>query len=72
MPLDPSAEIWRIVGSNAAPHYIDLRGIDSGPSLCNQTMVLKYVERSLRRKFLLEAKREEANLDRNCTNVRSS
>jgi hypothetical protein len=34
---NPSAEIWRIAGSHAAPYHFGLE-VDSGPLLCNQTM----------------------------------
>ena len=39
-PIKPFLRLrfWRIEGSNAAPHHFGLEGIDSGPSLCNQTM----------------------------------
>lgn len=34
--------IWRIEGSNTASHHFGLEGIDSGPSLCNQTFRLRF------------------------------
>jgi hypothetical protein len=31
---------WR--GQNAAPHHLGLKGTNSGPSLCNQTLRLRF------------------------------
>jgi hypothetical protein len=44
---NPSAEIWRIAGSHAAPYHFGLE-VDSGPLLCNQTMGSKSAPMALR------------------------